>query len=125
MTFDIETFSKFAERAYRNTSGQGYSIYGFNESLEVFRLYFAWYEHIRRRVHPNIRLIQIENILTVMPYLDDTYRGNQITTIDIEPECYEEIIPQHFKTRYNHCDYNINHFFSGDIRTLRFFETCY
>ena len=35
------------------------------------------------------------------------------------------MIDQHFQTRYRRCDYNINHFFSGRIRELRFYETCY
>ena len=45
--------------------------------------------------------------------------------MDIDPDCYEDMIDRHFRTRYRNCDYNINHFFSGRIRELRFYETCY
>ena len=30
-----------------------------------------------------------------------------------------------YEARYRHCDYNINHFFSGKIRELRFYEELY
>lgn len=124
MRFDFEAFSKFARRAYDNVVAQGDTVYNFEDALAVFRYYFSWYEYARHRRHPNIRLPQIESILVAMPYVEE-HCHKQIETYDIELKDYSEIIPQHFKTRYARCDYNINHFFSGDIRMLRYYETCY
>lgn len=44
---------------------------------------------------------------------------------DHASEGYLILIDQHFQTEYQNCDYRINHFFSGSIRELRFYETCY
>lgn len=44
---------------------------------------------------------------------------------DISPDAYYAMIDQHFATKYKNCDYNINHFFSGKVRELRFYESCY
>ena len=66
---------------------------------------------------------RIERIIREMPYIDETDKHH--STMDVAPDCYEPMIDQHFQTRYRNCDYNINHFFSGRIRELRFYETCY
>ena len=76
-----------------------------------------------RALRPPIRAVQIERIIREMPYIDETDKAN--STMDIDPDCYEDMIDKHFRTRYRNCDYNINHFFSGRIRVLRFYETCY
>ena len=68
-------------------------------------------------------VLEIERIIREMPYIDETDKAN--STMDIDPDCYEDMIDKHFRTRYRNCDYNINHFFSGRIRVLRFYETCY
>lgn len=44
---------------------------------------------------------------------------------DMDPEIYAELIEQHFKTRYDNCDYNICHFMTEGIRNNRYYETCY
>lgn len=93
------------------------------EVLAVFRYYFQRYEEETGRPHPNICQEQIRRIIRLMPYLSLDDVGAYHATI--EPEEYGYIIHQHFKTRYRHCDYNINHFFSGRIRELRWYETCY
>ena len=59
------------------------------------------------------------------PTGDCPLTSNPFITMDIDPDCYEDMIDKHFRTRYRNCDYNINHFFSGRIRVLRFYETCY
>ena len=88
-----------------------------------FRYYFEQYEAYTGAPHPPIRAVQIERIIREMPYIDETDKAN--STMDIDPDCYEDMIDKHFRTRYRNCDYNINHFFSGRIRVLRFYETCY
>ena len=106
MLFDFDRFSKIAASVYAD------SPYSLAEVLEVFRHYFE-----------QIRAVQIERIIREMPYIDETDKAN--STMDIDPDCYEDMIDKHFRTQYRNCDYNINHFFSGRIRVLRFYETCY
>ncbi|MDL2294070.1 hypothetical protein LJC60_05500 [Ruminococcaceae bacterium OttesenSCG-928-D13] len=126
MLFDMPTFSRFAHTAYMRATQSGYELFSFEDTLAVFRLYFEHYEHSRSKAHPNIRLEQIQNIIEAMPYVDNSFRARASSIVtDLDPGYYDAIIPQHFETKYRNCDYNINHFFSGDIRLLRLYETCY
>lgn len=116
--FDFERFIVSAKLAYRRC---GSSAYSFEEVLRVFRYYFETYELIFGEAHPMISIDQIVRIIDCMPFIFD---GGKM--IDIYPDEYETIIDQHFNTRYMAgCDYNINHFFSGRIREMRYFETLY
>ena len=117
LLFDFDRFSKIAASVYTD------SPYSLAEVLEVFRYYFEQYEAYTGAPHPPIRANQIERIIREMPYIDET--GKAHSTMDIDPNCYEDMIDKHFRTQYRNCDYNINHFFSGRIRELRFYETCY
>ena len=116
MYFNFKLFSVLAAKAYRNLGSSDYTL---SEVLAVFEYYFSRYEAEREEAHPNIRMEQIERIIVIMPSLDDA--GNR----DIDPEGYEVLIDKHFLTQYRNCDYNINHFFSGDIRQLRLYEELY
>lgn len=117
MLFDFERFSISVKLAYRRCGG---SVYSIDEVLEVFRYYFETYEIVFNEAHPVINIVQVSRIIDRMPYIttDDDTGADAITTED-----YETIIDQHFVTRYAACDYNINHFFSGDIRKNRYYET--
>lgn len=94
----------------------------------MFRLYFQTYEEYMDRSHPPIRAEQIDSIMKIMPFLKQP--DPEIVRLmkemfgrdlgqDIVPDMYPLLIQLHFKTKYRHCDYNINHFFSGKIRELR------
>ena len=117
MLFD---FDKFADITASVFPGGPYTL---DETLGVFRYYFEQYEAYTGAPHPPIRAGQIARILAEMPYIDETDKSQRTT--DIDPDCYPPMIDRHFQTRYRRCDYNINHFFSGRIRALRFYETCY
>ena len=118
MLFDFERITISAKLAYRRCGEGAYSL---EEVLHVFRYYFETYELIFDEAHPAIRIAQIARIIDCMPFIFD---GGKM--IDISPDEYETIIDQHFNTKYMAgCDYNINHFFSGDIRENRYYETLY
>lgn len=110
--FDFERFIIAARLAYRRCGGSAYS---FEEVLQVFQYYFETYELIFGEAHPMISIDQIARVITKMPFISD----DSI----IAPEDYKIIIDQHFITKYQDCDYNINHFFSGRIREMRYYET--
>lgn len=114
MVFDFSFLTALAAKAYKDTGCTAYSL---PEVLEVFNCYFETYERYFGQPHPNIRMDQIERIITIMPYID-----RDVGMLDIHPDSYPYIIEQHFQTPYRNCDFNINHFFSGKIRELRFYE---
>lgn len=119
MKFDFDRFISIVKQVYPGKEG-GYDL---NAALSVFQYYFQKYEECMGKPHPPIRASQIISIIQDMPwvYLEDRENGNE----DIAPEAYKAMIDRHFETQYRNCNYNINHFFSGRIRELRYLETCY
>lgn len=87
--------------------------FSIDEIMDVFDCYFMAYARAFLKTHPHLKLEQIERIIKKMPYI-----GGMVA----EPYWYCDLIDQHFKTGYGKCDYNINHFFSGRIRELRYYE---
>lgn len=118
MKFDFDTFIKIAYQAYKELKQASifYMGFSFDECLHVFYKYFATYEEVNGTTHPHIRRDQIKQIIKAMPECED---------VEFESYMYDDLIEQHFLTRYCYCDYNINHFFSGRIRLLRFYEVLY
>lgn len=119
MIFDFDRFAKAVKMVYHD--GTPYTL---EEVIWVFRTYFQAYEDNMGAAHPVIKVGQIKRIMEKMPCIDCCI-GDGTEEIDIEAICYEDLIAQHFLTDYMDCDYNINHFFSGRIRELRYFETLY
>lgn len=118
MFFDFNKFTIRTKLVYRNFSNK--DAYNIEDILTVFHYYFDTYEYLFHKAHPMIKAEQIESIIEKMPHVDNYDSNNPI--IAISPEQYAEIIDRHFETKYRCCDYNINHFFSGQIRELRFNE---
>lgn len=117
MTFDFEKFARITASVYP------VSPYTLEEALSVFHYYFEKYEEYTGRPHPPIKASQIVRICQDMPFVDRGYSGGLY--VDIEPEAYPALIDRYFATKYRNCDRNINHFFSGRIRELRFYEELY
>lgn len=115
MKFDFELFSRIAAKVYREEF-----LFSLERCLQVFRWYFETYEAYMGHPHPPICAEQIGRIMWLMPWVSADDIGGRYPDIDYED--YEFLINLHFKTKYRHCDYNINHFFSGRIRELRFYE---
>lgn len=115
MQFNFNLFSAIAAPAYPEDCP-----YTLEQCLNVFRLYFEAFEDHMGRPHPPIRREQITRIMQEMPCIEMEDRGGSLEPLD--PEDYPLLIEQHFKTQYQRCDYNINHFFSGRIRELRLYE---
>ena len=121
MKFNFPIFARLAERAYNQTFKDDIkqSILTVSEMLDIFWYYFERYEYYHGGVHPNIRMAQIEDIMYKIDFIDvDRKIGAELAGVD----GYKKMINKHFKTNYRHGDYNINHFFTGDIRLFRFYE---
>ena len=115
MYFNFDSFRAFAIMAYNKVSNINFTL---DEVLSIFEYYFSRYEFVFQEPHPYIKMEQIERIIEKMPYIGLEH-GNMA---DIDTEEYRIMIDKHFKTQYCNCDYNINHFFAGNIRMLRFYE---
>lgn len=112
------SFCKLAAEAYKEAA-QTFSL---EECLAVFRYFFTGYQTHTGEAHPPLKKEQITAIMEKMPYTDDSEMHG---AFDIDPESYEPLIDRYFQTPFDGCDYRINHFFSGDIRTNRFYEELY
>lgn len=117
--FDFRTFERLVAQCYEP------GPYTLEEVLSVFKCYFSLYEQKTGHPHPNIKMDQIRRIIQKMPYLTQKeeleLRGTGFS--GVFPVQYKYIIAQHFQTPYPACDFNINHFFAGRIRELRYRET--
>lgn len=126
MIFDFGEFTRVTEGVYKRLGAEDIGgLYDLDEALSVFYAYFSAFERYMGKPHPPIRAEQIERIIENMPYFDmkvtfDQFADDQI--VELLPEDYPALIDKHFATRYRHCDYNINHFFSGRIREMKWYE---
>lgn len=116
MFFDFETFSKIAASTYPECC----TTYSLEEVLDVFRYFFQEYERNTGEIHPAIRKAQIQHIIQIMPYPE--MDGLVGCTDYLYPEDYPCLIDAYFATQFWNCDYRINHFFSGKVRSMRVFE---
>ena len=117
LLFNFEKFSDIAASVYPNTP------YSLEDALGVFRYYFEKYEEHTGKPHPPINASQIVRIAQNMPWIEIEDLGSY--SADVDPAVYRVLIDKHFATKYRHCDYNINHFFSGRIRRMRWLEEFY
>lgn len=116
MQFDFRRFARVVMNVY---PGGPYTI---EETLKVFWYFFSRYEEFTGEPHPPVKSGQIKRLAKAMPYM-----GNDIISAvaDIKPDEYPEIIDRYFNTPFKNCDYRINHFFSGKIREMRWYEMYY
>ena len=121
MAFSLPLFRSMVTKEYNKIENP---VYPLESVLYVFEYYFYVYENTFRHEHPNIRAEQINSIIRAMPELDDN-GASPIDGTELDPDTYETLINKHFQTQYRGCNYNINHFFSGSIRTNRFYEELY
>ena len=99
------------------------SPYTLDDVLFVFKYYFDAYEQKTTEPHPPLKKPQIVRIIQNMPYYDSP--PNAPGCADIDPESYPVLIDSYFRTPFINCNYRINHFFSGDVRTMRMYEELY
>lgn len=108
-TMDLKIFQRQLIKAYNASQ----CVFSLKECFDIFKFYFECYKLYMGREHPHLRTSKLTELLNDLD-------GNGF----FESEDYPYLIEQYFVTPFN-CDRNIVHFFSGDIRTLRFYEACY
>lgn len=117
MEFNIQKFAKVLKGIFPGDS----AVFSFEDTLEIFKYYFEAYEEHTGKVHPPINSRQIKRVISDMPVIFDCGCGREL---GVDPEDYPAMIDKYFNTNYKKCDYNINHFFSGRIREIKYFEVC-
>ena len=117
-TFDFEIFERVVSGAYQSTQ----SVYRLEEVLDVFRYFLCRYSQERGEDHPPLRREQVAKFIRSMPYFyPEDHSVNDLP--DIEAELYPDLINAYFQTYFPRCDYRMGHFFAGQVRELRFYET--
>lgn len=111
---DFEQFERIC-RWIHNTVDTAH--FCFEDCMTVFHLYFDAYRDFMEENHPRPSYRQIASCMEKMPFADT--KGK----IPLESDHYEILIPAYFLTPFPNCDYRISHFFSGDIRKNRYYET--
>lgn len=117
--FAFDIFAVICTQVYKRVT----TPYTLQEVLMVFEYFFNAYMNATGEAHPPIKKEQIARIIEAMPFYDKA--PNTPGYSDIAPEDYPILIDKYFETPFQDCDYRINHFFSGDIRTLRMYEELY
>ncbi len=102
--------------AYFKLNKNSTLAWSLDDVMMFFKIFYAYHSKYAPYEHPHLKSESIEWIILNVSN-DDTMEYNLDT--------YKAIIPQYFRTRFDDCDYSILHFMSGDIRLLRYYETCY
>lgn len=92
------------------------------DCIDVFRYYYRQYEAIFHKDHPRLKNKTIREIIEKLPYTTDELDRD----IDLDPDMYPTLINSYFDQDFGPgCDYSIQHFMSGMIRALRYYEELY
>lgn len=116
--FDFDLFSSIVGEVYQTVE----TDYSLEDAISIFRYFFQAYEANMGEQHPGIKREQIRYILQKISYLVDNTGLQGSFCIDLEPEYYPPMIDNYFITDFPRCNHRINHFFSGNIRLLRYYE---
>lgn len=119
MQFEIWRFHRFAKYVYDGIDAHPYDYWSI---LSLFQYYFEKYEERTHQPHPPLNTLQIERFINKFPYI---FGKDGDVLADISQDENRMIIDKYFETKFPNCDYNINHFFSGRIREIKYFEACY
>ena len=87
---------------------------------ENIEYYLDMYKHYRKEKHPKMKLHQWQEVFNNITHAYDD-RNN--TDIELLGEVFENIVQQHFETKYKAgCDYRLLHFISGSNIANRYYE---
>ena len=106
---DITIFKRQLQKAYN----QADCTFSLDECLDIFLYYFSAYREYMGIDHAPIKTDRLIEILESINGYED---------LELDAEFYRDMIILYFTTPFKNCDRNICHFFSGDIRKLRYYE---
>ena len=92
------------------------------DCIDVFDYFYRRYDKIFHRPHPRLKSKTIREIIEKLPYTIDELDRD----IDLDPDMYPTLIDAYFQQDFGpDCDYSMQHFMSGMIRALRYYEELY
>ena len=112
-SFDWCILEKQIIRSCHKLGIQNYADY-----VTIIKYYYSMYMTTFHKEHPRLSNPAMDSVIKSICSGSELVDGT-------DPDMYEALISQHFKTQYDNCDYNICHFMSEGIRNNRFYETCY
>ena len=113
---DYSKFKKICQWIHNTVDTEHFT---FDDCMSVLTMYFDAYNDFMGHGHQVPSHKQIVDAMQKMPYADPD------RTIPLESEDYRTLVPAYFLIDFQNCDYGISHFFSGEIRMNRYYETLY
>lgn len=114
--FDFNIFNKQIETVMDGISDRG-SIGNFaaQDVKEFFEMYYRIGSAIRSIKPIKLKNEQIANVVRAIAYIDK---------VEYNPDLddYQMMIRDYFKQKFEDCDYSINHFISGDVILMRYYN---
>ena len=114
--FNFNIFNKQIETVMDGISDRG-SIGNFaaQDVKEFFEMYYRIGSAMRGIEPIKLKNEQIEKVVRAIAYIDK---------VEYEPDLddYEMMIRDYFKQKFEDCDYSINHFISGDVLLMRYYN---
>lgn len=111
---DYSIFHRQLCKAYK----QAYTSFTFEECEHIFLCYFSKYRAYMGRDHPYLKTSKLTELIGDLA-IQEKYNW------DYSPSDYPIMIDSYFETEFSNSDRNICHFFSGEIRVLRYYEKLY
>lgn len=97
-----------------------HGVQDFRPFVDIISYYYNVYKRTFGKEHPYLSAKAMDSIISAL-----LNSSNNLDGLEYYPEAYYAMIDKHFQTQYQDCDYNICHFMSEEVRTNRFYETCY
>lgn len=114
--FSFDILDKQIEKIMSENYSDGYVGNLTTEDIQsFFRRYYQYGSKIRGIKPTKLRNEHIENIIDSISYISE---------VDYEPtlDDYKMIIVDYFNQDFPNCDYGINHFVSGDVLLMRYYN---
>lgn len=117
---DYNVIDRMTKIATRNLADSGEAVFDVEDATSIFRHYLSTYKLTMGYAHPPVSLRQVTDYCAKLPYIPNPETGE---AIEITPDYYIHMIDQYFCVDFPDCNYNMQHFFSGNIRYYRYLET--
>ena len=114
--FSFDILDKQIEKVMTSISNNGViSNLTTDDIKEFFRMYYCLGGQIRNVKPIKLTNEQLENIILSIACINE---------VEYEPtlDDYKFILLDYFKTNFPDCDYSINHFISGDVLLMRYYN---
>lgn len=116
--YDYQKLLRYCQNAYYELY-QGNKMDDFSDTFRVIRYFFNKYYVYRHIPHPMI----ITSKMIEQLHEENFDSNGRCEYIPFDRDTYFGLIDQYFETDFTQdCDYNINHFLSGDVRLFRYYE---